>query len=113
MKSSAFLLFLFFGISEAQAASISAGAGVAQCGVLQIESGGDWRERPNSTAAVMWAQGYISGINHANSYRHARTVDLTHGKANDIWDAIVSACSENGAVVLQDVMDRYFIAHMQ
>ena len=109
------LLSSLLGEREAQAApgdSLASGGGIEQCAFLDIAPGAQWQADAKTIAAVLWAQGYISGINHANLYRHARTVDLTGGQAEQIWAAIVEGCSRNEGATVQDIVTEYFSQHM-
>ena len=99
-----------FGSAAAHAQVTGIGIGEAQCLALnaEVEPGADWSNTPTTQAMQAWAQGYVSGIDHALQVGHRPTVDLA-GRNDELWRAMVTGCRAYPSALLQNVVEDYLL----
>ncbi len=92
-----------------------AGIGVASCASLSENTspGVAFEDAPLGPVVVAWAQGFLSGINASNVARHRNRVDLSGGRAAELWSAIVTGCRASPEKSLGTVAADFYAQHMR
>lgn len=114
MKTAALLLALTASVpaAQAQAPGVTlAGYGAIQCQNLALGrmSGDNFRATQTGLGVVAWAQGYLSGLNAIEINAGRRTIDLSGGRAPELWSTINSECRDNPQKKIEDVVAEFFL----
>ena len=92
-----------------------AGFGVASCASFSNSSGqaAVFEDAAQGPMYIAWAQGFLSGLNASNIYHRRQVVDLTGGRAAELWSAIVAGCRATPEKTVGTIAAEFYAHNMR